>query len=590
MEPLEIKDERSLRAWLSDRPAEWTQSIGLRAALRAAPYIGVASDLWLKDFALLPLGAVLTSWIQLTESSVDVFKSGSQPNARYGGHSFNFADYNENRIAAIAADSSYYVADAQSQSVHVVTDCIRAVENAAEAFRSLAMKSGHLGENGDLAAESLWLSVQRDCEWLANQTSLGAVDHLGGMLAVEPVWFVSPTDWGSSWNSLSKRLRTIDSNYSVWMEWYGRRVRGKRAAFDIPGDKGRVEDKKLLRRLAEATDEDFWGKGHEYVNATLKGWLEEARERAAQNLPPITSEVTGTFEMDGDATGAVGPLPSQNRNVLSFKPTLEGRITIDGTALADQLRNDQGGQDRYLEAVNEAKAAFDRCQRSNAAARLTRLLENYLAATGNSLAEAKPSLIVQRGERLRQELAGYEKPDSFLDPLADDLLIDLKGWLTAHNMMVGLDPVLNSADLAMLGPDRQPALIPPDEIREKVQQADDADILDIGVAETVIEATYLAPIVPDANDRRTLWSIEVARNLIIESVGIALNPTNEEAQAAAHISVAGVRAICGSLEHSKYIVENREWILNRLGSTPTLKELIERLADRLEKITAFAPK
>jgi hypothetical protein len=76
-------------------------------------------------------------------------------------------------------------------------------------------------------------------------------------------------------------LADIDPNYSVWIDWYERRIRGERAAFDIPGDKGRIEDKRILRRLAEATDEDFWGKGHEYVNATLKGWLDEARARVA---------------------------------------------------------------------------------------------------------------------------------------------------------------------------------------------------------------------------------------------------------------------------------------------------------------------
>ena len=217
------------------------------------------------------------------------------------------------------------------------------------------------------------------------------------------------------------------------------------------------------------------------------------------------------------------------------------------------------------------------------------MLENYLAATGKTLEQAKPSLIVQRGERLRQELATYELTDNFLDPIADDLRNDLIGWRTAHNMMVGLDPVLDAFDLAMLGPDSRPALMPPEEIREKLWQADAAGLLEEGDAEIVDEAIALAPTSPDASDRRTLWSIEVVRNLFSESMGIALNPFNSDAQASGLIIASGFKAMCGSINHAKYIVENREWILSRLGSTPTWRDLIERLADRLGNITPYQP-
>jgi hypothetical protein len=578
---LNIHTPTDLKIWLSGKPKDWGQAIALRAALRALPLIVYSSSGWLEKFAQLPVGAVMSGWAQLTDHSIDVLKAGSRANARFAGQLFDFDLYKSEPLAAMAADASYHSADAQTQSIHVVNDCVTGVGLAAEAFRSGPV----LASEGKEDADTFWHNVEIDCQRLAKSTSAAAAEAL----AVWPLWTSHKGGWLDTWKHLTNRLTSIDSNYSELIDWYHRRLDGERAAFDIPGDKGRKEDKAILRRLAEATDEDFWGKGHEYVNATLKGWLDEARARVAP--PPIVGEASGTAETSGSMTAELGPLPPppQNRNVLSFKASTEGRIEIDAAALADQLRLDQAARDRHAEAVREALAALQRCQGNNAAARLSGLFQNYIDAAGDGLESAKPSLAVQRGERLRQELARYESADHMLSPIADDLLLDVKGWQTAHNMWVGLDPVLMAMDVAMLGPDRQPALIPPEEIREKVQQADDAELLAEGVAEIVTEAANLAPEVPDANNRRTLWSVEVARNLFIEVICIALNPSNAEAQTAVFNAKAGVRALCGSIEHAKYIVEHREWILQNLGSTPTLRELIERLADRLERVTPFKP-
>jgi hypothetical protein len=330
------------------------------------------------------------------------------------------------------------------------------------------------------------------------------------------------------------------------------------------------------------------------VNPTLKGWLDEARARFA--LP------VGMAEEKSEALAlipAVPNMPLQNRNSISFQADADGRIAINADALADHLRADAGARDRHEEAVNEARNALNRCHGNNAAARLTGLLTNYLLAAGENLEAAKPSLLVQRGERLRQELARYEAPDHMLPPVADDLLLDLKGWLTAHNMVVGLDPVLNAMDTAMLGPDRQPALIPPDEIREKAREAEEADLLQDGVIEVVEEAADLAPAVPDADDRHTIWSTEMVRNLMIETASVALNNPATTGTVVAvgavlssglAVGIVGGVSIMGSIKAAEYLVTHKEWVLARLGNTPTWQALITKLADWLEKMTPFEPK
>jgi hypothetical protein len=578
MDPMEITDERSLTAWLSDKPADWAQAIALRAALRVLPLTANASVSWLKSFALLPFSAVLTSWAQLKDNSIDVLLDTGRANARFGGELFDFESYRNEDIASAAADASYHSADAQSGSMWVASDCAKAVGMAAEAFHSASVLNGVPNESGDSPAESFWQSVQIDCISLADHPSATAAKSL----AVQPVWDQSSVGLDDhSLQLLAQRLLSIDPNYAVWINWLERRNRGNRAAFRIRGDKYSIEDKKILRRLAEATDEDFWGKGHEYVNATLKGWLDEARERVA---PPMKT---------------VAETPPQNRNAISFRTDEDGRITIDASALVDQLRTDTEARDRHSEATSEAQAVLDRCRGNNAAARLTLRLENYLAAIGASIEGAKPSLLVQRGEKLRQELAAYAVPDTLLDPIADDILVDLRGWQSSHNMMVGLDPVLMAIDTATLGPDRRPALISPDEIKRFVHDAVEADLLAEGTEDILVEAADLAPAIPDPNDRRTTASIEMVRNLCIEAVSIVLN-NPKISVAAITVSLAassnavaatiGGISIMSSIKAAEYLVAHRQWIEDRMGNTPTWQTLFLRVADWLEKYTPFKPK
>jgi hypothetical protein len=126
MEASHVKDDRSLRVWLRDKPIDWAQSIALRAALRALPYISISDESWLKNFAILPFGAAVTSWMQLTDESIFVGTDGSRADARFGGRTFDFAGYEAKQIAALAADSSYHSADAQSKSNHASNDCVYA--------------------------------------------------------------------------------------------------------------------------------------------------------------------------------------------------------------------------------------------------------------------------------------------------------------------------------------------------------------------------------------------------------------------------------------------------------------------------------
>jgi hypothetical protein len=252
-----------LSSWLEDRPSEWAQVIALRIALRVLPRINTASNEWLARHALAPFRSAFVAWAANNFPAKELIDVGFDAGAVY--------EHNEIWETADAADAIFSGDAAVHAAAH--SDC--AIDAVKTAIDSAVSTFGDV----DADVDALWNSINRDCDWL---TSYPEGSDPTAFLAHHRLWRNPPPKmWPTDWQMLANRMRTIDPNFAVWIDWYERRIRGERAAFNIPGDKGRIEDKKILRRLAEATDEDFWGKGHEYVNATLKGWLDEARGRTA---------------------------------------------------------------------------------------------------------------------------------------------------------------------------------------------------------------------------------------------------------------------------------------------------------------------
>lgn len=363
-------------------------------------------------------------------------------------------------------------------------------------------------------------------------------------------------------------------DFGVWSDWFDRRISGQRAAFNISGDDFHNEDRTILLRLADATDEDFWGKGALHVNTTLQGWIDEARARA---MPASVDAV----------------IPPQNPHAIMFKAGDTGRIAIDDAALSESVRSDDAAQDRHAEAVAEARAMLAACQGSNAGARMTRLLDNYLAAAGETLDTIRPSLFVQRGERLRQELAAYADPDNDLPPLTSAMLADFRGWQSAHNMVVGLDPALMAMDMAQAGPDAVPTPIPPEEVRMITRHADADGVLEDGVREIVEEAANNAPNPPVPGDRRTVWSTETARNLVIEAFAVALNHPGKSigvtVMGGVAVTTFGASVVFGAWPAACFLMKHRDWIESRLGNSPTWRALFLDLTDWIEKNTPIKP-
>lgn len=503
-----------------------------------------------------------------------------------------------------AAQAAALAAQATADNIRAVTYALRVAESADKSnagaagwevgkaiavAESAGIPPGNFVAPNYLSHQVLWHTIDADCKWLAQHIDPGGAARI---ITRRSLWFGPlPQPWKQHWDQLRDLLLEIDQNYTVWVSWYERRIRGENAAFDIPGDTGRKEDKAILRRLAEATDEDFWSKGYKHVNAELTRWLEEARARAALNLEPPVAPLAGE--------GLPPPLVPQNTLVISFRTDEASRIAIDQAAFPDRLRSDPDARDRHAEVLRETLAWRDKCRTSNTAARLTGFLDDYVEALGAEPANARPASVVLRGERLRQELAAYDAVDPSLPPIPDALRLDGKGWQSAHNLMVAFDPLLRAADTAMLDPERPPLLIPPDEIVEFVDAAEEEGLLAEGTRPVVAEAAVQAPAVPDPLDRRTVRSTEIVRNLVVELFELASRHPSKWAVAGMGVAVAAnagvLVATAGTVGGiaaaawgaASFVLKRRQWIEERLGRDTTTYHAFVDTMDWLERNFPF---
>jgi hypothetical protein len=287
-------------------------------------------------------------------------------------------------------------------------------------------------------AEDFIESLAFDCSTLGKNSH---APRAAQSLAMRPLWFKqTPGSIDHTWQHLSQRLLEFDSNYVDWIEWYNRRLVGRLSGFEIPGDRDRGEDKGIARRLAAATDEVFWGKGHEYVNATLKSWLDEARERVAPPPRP-----------DADSDIAV---PLQDPGAIAYGVNDQGKL--DRLPNSDQvhLRDVPDQRRAYRDLRDAAAALLDEGQRLGH--RLKRALERFLQSLPDRFEDAEAYLVwrdanaLRRLHRAHREAAKSLEPDEAkLEPVVTE---GLGGVLDLYNNFAFADDGLRAKDEARIAP------------------------------------------------------------------------------------------------------------------------------------------
>ncbi len=426
-----VRSQSALRDWLRDQPSVCAQVIIARAALRTVP--------------LLMLGHQIADW--LIFSALPVFRATSICWAArsYSEHDMSDAAFHAARASFPSIDESHYAIVAIQRAI----DAAARHESTASRIASKAI--------GPAVKDSTeaWISLDSDCHWMESQVDVNP-KTASRRLNRRPLWTRGVGGFHrDGWIEMSIELQKIDPNYSVWIDWYERRIRGERAAFDIPSDKYRKEDKKILRRIAEATDEDFWGKGHEYVNATLKGWLDEARARVAPPPEPETRNVSAVLSAGGHisaSTERVWPTPPQDTGAIAYSVNEQGKL--DRLPNSDQVHlRDVPDQRRAYADLREAAAEL-LGEGQRLGHRLKRALDRFLQSLPDHFENAEAYLVWRDANALRRLHSAHREAAKSIEPdeakLEPVVAEGLGGLLDLFNNFAFADDALRAKDEARI--------------------------------------------------------------------------------------------------------------------------------------------
>lgn len=410
---VEIRSREDLEQWLEDKPRDWAQTIALRAALRALPFISSASSEWLTTYAPTVLRSIAVAWCARSNPAHDIAESAYRavcaaadassyvtvtidpvPNyepAAAGSAAAAVSFATEACFAGIAP-SAFSRDDATNHAGFAALYAADAASAAATyAASAVTFDDTAVTFSANATADAFWNAIDADCIWLINNPQDGA-----RTLSTLSLWSrPPPSHFFAAWADLQQKMLAVDVTNSIWIEWFDRRIKGDSAFFDIPGDKDGQEDQKIQLQIVEATDQDFWSKGTNIVNDTLQGWLSEARARVAY---------LAQAPIDLDAIGA--------KLLESASP--QARVI-----------------DKKLDAV--PNALFDAPKYSDSLADIPSEMHAFLAVLEQSLPLNCPNII-------RNCIKGY----------ADELMV--RGNRPIVNILTGMASAI-AAQFWLIGPD-----------------------------------------------------------------------------------------------------------------------------------------
>ena len=569
---VDIKNSDDLREWLKGKPREYSVVIASRIALRVLPIVG---RIYSEDIDSITQNDLIkyNFFINLI--------SWSAPNI----------PPNYMKLIEDAAHEANSIINAGKKTLNALIIFSSATSATMTAVRAAEVNHGF---NAADAVNAAHVSV-RDSKaaphaiYAAISTDTNLIDQ--GMkpksLAKQLLWQdVQPAGMNKRWQELKKNLLALNQDWDVWIDWYEDILVGRNWA-GLPDDL--VE--KLAIKIASQTD-DWWEQTPALVNADMKKWLDAARAevKASSPSPDLPAE----------------PEP-QNAGAIRFS-SIEGEPIGIYHSPDDVLLNDRNAIDRHSEVKSLASRlinSYDPNERgANSVTELIEDVKNYQVSLGESLKQTNIDFLIPRGDGLRMAFEAQKHIDDLSDlpPFSDKYKLSLEKLLSAHNLFVGLDPVLAKRDEARLGPDAKINLVPPAKGKAIIDDAVASGIAKKEVAEVLNEEAKVAPETPDAENRKSRRYSEGLKNFgrkIIADVtawvsknkgevalgvgGVVVATAAVTAVATVGVGGTAVAGVIATYPLGKYMLKNEDWFLEAFSDKPTMLTLITKLYAILKK-------
>lgn len=310
-------------------------------------------------------------------------------------------------------------------------------------------------------------------------------------------------------------------------------------------------------------DRAWWERPAREVNADIKAWLDEARAQAA-------------LEQNADA---LEPEP-QSRLAIQWVTDANGIVDLKPGQGIEELDRSQEAIDRHAEARDAADRLVQVCNGANGAGVLVEAAVRYLAALGDKLDDMRLGLLFQRGERLRQTLRQYEEapPETLLLETVVALRTALSAAVSAHNIMVALDPALDRRDRAMLGPDGAAVLAVGPAATAAIEDAAAFGIVTPEALDALREINGQVPQVPTADNRLVRRASESLKNLG-RVVAAFIHAHRKEL-------IIGTITILPQMVYNvlSWFVRQIAWLRAEFADRPAMLGLIEQIFAILSKL------
>jgi hypothetical protein len=354
--------------------------------------------------------------------------------------------------------------------------------------------------------EKMFAAIEGDIEALESGVDLRelATSRLWQPRGVLPVRFevpISPSGW------------------SFWRRWYDARRNGR------PTERPTISFE--VDVAVAALPSDVWESGPAVVNEEIGHIVRKLREKDRDRE---LDDDEFPIEEDFVDPRSLGSVEGQSLVALTFRSSPDGKIDVDVEAHQDEIKTDQDATDRHTEVCDSARDIVGLFERfglgANSVEPLVQQAERLLDALGSSPSDVRPGLLIPRGERLRQTLLAQENPDDLgsAPPLPPQFLTNLKILVSAYNVYVALDPVLERRDQARLDPDLLERLVDKRTGTKLIKSAVEAEIATPAVEDVMQEEAASFSGRPNPDRRESRRYAESVRNFARAAIDRAFAP------------------------------------------------------------------